>query len=313
MRLLPIFTTVTPLSKALAMLLFITFPFAGFWLGIVYEKAAPFPPIVQPSPSVPIAMDSTVSATNGEWKTYKNETYGFAFQHPDDWRVDDAWSTDSHLQLQQITNGQVESIIGSIQIINKAKPTADAAPYVTMYTSRSTCPTVAGEIPLGDTTNVYCHTGKELPTAEGVWKGAVECSATGFYGLKNDPESCPHQFWIDTKKFFTIVHLNYFEPIQEGSVHETLFNRFLSSFRFTDTAPSPASATDTRCTQIPDPGSCRARFPSYYFDQQSRTCKEFFWGGCGGIRPFQTMSECLVSCEKKPPALPPIDRWPMAQ
>lgn len=31
-------TTITPLSKALAMILFILFPFVGFYLGVQYEK-----------------------------------------------------------------------------------------------------------------------------------------------------------------------------------------------------------------------------------------------------------------------------------
>lgn len=46
------------------------------------------------------------------------------------------------------------------------------------------------------------------------------------------------------------------------------------------------------CALIPDPGPCEALIPKYYFDQESGECKEFFWGGCDGVVPFDTMEEC---------------------
>ncbi|NND77838.1 MAG: proteinase inhibitor I4 serpin [Flavobacteriales bacterium] len=46
------------------------------------------------------------------------------------------------------------------------------------------------------------------------------------------------------------------------------------------------------CALIPDPGPCEAAFPKYYFDQDSGTCKEFLWGGCDGVVPFDTLEEC---------------------
>ena len=46
------------------------------------------------------------------------------------------------------------------------------------------------------------------------------------------------------------------------------------------------------CLMEPDPGNCFAAIPKYYYDQQSNSCKEFIWGGCGGTIPFETMFEC---------------------
>lgn len=52
----------------------------------------------------------------------------------------------------------------------------------------------------------------------------------------------------------------------------------------------------TPCDLDPDGGPCDAAFPRYYFDKETQECKEFIWGGCEGVVPFDTMEECLV-CE----------------
>jgi len=52
----------------------------------------------------------------------------------------------------------------------------------------------------------------------------------------------------------------------------------------------------TVCRQKPDRGPCKGRFESYYFDDKSHSCKQFFWGGCQGTVPFQTLQECEKAC-----------------
>ncbi len=47
-----------------------------------------------------------------------------------------------------------------------------------------------------------------------------------------------------------------------------------------------------RCSLAPDPGLCKAAFTRYYYDQKEQKCKEFTWGGCGGLVPFETLEEC---------------------
>ena len=47
-------------------------------------------------------------------------------------------------------------------------------------------------------------------------------------------------------------------------------------------------------TLVPDPGPCEAAIPHYYYDPATRMCKEFLWGGCGGVVPFETMEECTA-------------------
>ena len=50
------------------------------------------------------------------------------------------------------------------------------------------------------------------------------------------------------------------------------------------------------CALTPDPGMCQAAIPRYYYDTEAGKCREFTWGGCAGVVPFETMEECL-ECE----------------
>jgi hypothetical protein len=51
------------------------------------------------------------------------------------------------------------------------------------------------------------------------------------------------------------------------------------------------------CALAPEPGPCKAMFEKYYYDAPSRTCRTFFWGGCQGVVPFESMEECQAACE----------------
>ena len=48
----------------------------------------------------------------------------------------------------------------------------------------------------------------------------------------------------------------------------------------------------TKCNQNGDTGPCFAAFRKYYYDKTEKKCKEFIWGGCNGVVPFQTLEEC---------------------
>lgn len=58
--------------------------------------------------------------------------------------------------------------------------------------------------------------------------------------------------------------------------------------------------TPEACTLTPESGPCEAAIPSYYYDQTDGICKEFFWGGCNGVRPFETLEAC-EECECNTP------------
>jgi len=54
-----------------------------------------------------------------------------------------------------------------------------------------------------------------------------------------------------------------------------------------------------RCKLEPDAGYCQALIPKYYYDKKENKCKQFTWGGFGGVVPFDTMEECEKECDCK--------------
>jgi len=54
-----------------------------------------------------------------------------------------------------------------------------------------------------------------------------------------------------------------------------------------------------RCELEPDAGLCLAAIPKYYYDKTEKKCKQFIWGGCDGVVPFNTMKECEKQCDCK--------------
>ena len=52
----------------------------------------------------------------------------------------------------------------------------------------------------------------------------------------------------------------------------------------------------SNCSLIPEIGPCYAAITKYYFDQTTQQCESFIWGGCGGVVPFDTYSDCYASC-----------------
>ncbi|MDF1698091.1 MAG: BPTI/Kunitz-type proteinase inhibitor domain-containing protein [Saprospiraceae bacterium] len=51
-----------------------------------------------------------------------------------------------------------------------------------------------------------------------------------------------------------------------------------------------------RCELEPKSGPCLAIYTKYFYDKEEKKCKEFNWGGCEGVIPFETLEECKI-CE----------------
>jgi hypothetical protein len=73
-----------------------------------------------------------------------------------------------------------------------------------------------------------------------------------------------------------------------------------------DNAPTedPALSSETpavmgaeACNTAPDAGPCKASMEKYYFDQATKKCTAFTYGGCEGTVPFETMDSCASACE----------------
>lgn len=46
-----------------------------------------------------------------------------------------------------------------------------------------------------------------------------------------------------------------------------------------------------------DSGVCYARYERYFYDSESKQCKVFNYGGCGGnANNFHSMKECETEC-----------------
>lgn len=54
-----------------------------------------------------------------------------------------------------------------------------------------------------------------------------------------------------------------------------------------------------KCNLEPDAGFCKAYMPNYYYNKKDKKCKQFIWGGCGGVVPFETIEECEIQCNCK--------------
>ncbi len=58
-----------------------------------------------------------------------------------------------------------------------------------------------------------------------------------------------------------------------------------------------AALPDVRCGQKPERGPCKASFERFHYHAKDRKCLPFFWGGCEGAVPFETLEECKRVCE----------------
>lgn len=53
------------------------------------------------------------------------------------------------------------------------------------------------------------------------------------------------------------------------------------------------------CEQPKEEGPCRGQYRRYYYDKESKQCREFIYGGCkGNNNNFQTMEACNQNCAK---------------
>jgi len=76
-------------------------------------------------------------------------------------------------------------------------------------------------------------------------------------------------------------------------VKNKLFFLILIVFACEEERPDPLPYP---CYLIPESGPCKAAILRYYYDRSDKQCKEFTWGGCDGVVPFETMEECQNGC-----------------
>src|SRR5258706_5864740 len=83
-------TTVTPFSKYLAMVLFILFPFIGFYLGMQYQARSNTYIQLNHNNQAQIIIKKNptpIPSQTNNWKTYTNTLESYSFQYPSDWKL----------------------------------------------------------------------------------------------------------------------------------------------------------------------------------------------------------------------------------
>jgi len=95
-------TNVTSFSKILTAVLFISFPFLGFYLGLKYEEQ--FTQYLESPANVdqyiltnqPTATKDPSTANpdsiGANWKTYRNEEFGFEVKYPNAWMIESPYA-----------------------------------------------------------------------------------------------------------------------------------------------------------------------------------------------------------------------------
>ena len=53
-----------------------------------------------------------------------------------------------------------------------------------------------------------------------------------------------------------------------------------------------------QCRQPRDPGPCRADLQRYFYDEKTKECRPFIYGGCqGNTNNFETAEDCYNQCD----------------
>ncbi|WP_072679618.1 BPTI/Kunitz domain-containing protein [Arcobacter sp. LA11] len=73
----------------------------------------------------------------------------------------------------------------------------------------------------------------------------------------------------------------------------------LPLFSFTACSTSSNSIKlSKKCYKKGVTGMCRGYFIKYEYNEKTKKCQHFVYGGCGGNIPFNTLDECKKSCEE---------------
>lgn len=115
-------TTITPVSKFLTLVLLLSLPFVGFFLGLRYERqftqylenrvsVDQYKVKTRPSPTLIPSPESTASADTASpdsiganWKTYIDNNDHYSFKYPSDWDLKEKDSTYQWIRLSPKVN-----------------------------------------------------------------------------------------------------------------------------------------------------------------------------------------------------------------
>lgn len=52
-----------------------------------------------------------------------------------------------------------------------------------------------------------------------------------------------------------------------------------------------------RCDWVPNSGPCRGALDGFFYDSRTKKCQKFQYGGCQGVLPFESLSDCEKACK----------------
>nr|KAF6498190.1 tissue factor pathway inhibitor [Rousettus aegyptiacus] len=111
-----------------------------------------------------------------------------------------------------------------------------------------------------------------------------------FCGFKADDGPCKAML----KRFFFNIHTQQCEEFIYGGC-EGNQNRFES---LEECKEKCAREKPDFCFLEEDPGICRGYITRYFYNNQSRQCEHFKYGGClGNLNNFESLDECKNTCE----------------
>ncbi len=131
-------TTVTPLSKYLAIVVFVLFPILGFFLGMKYQELMNLSKrqemeenltITRAPTPTPFAIPTVDPSITANWKTYANSQFEFTLRYPAEWKIAEAKEKDYNIIQIYPTDKKINDIdsegpspFTSIRIVVKNNP-----------------------------------------------------------------------------------------------------------------------------------------------------------------------------------------------
>lgn len=186
-----------------------------------------------------------------------------------------------------------------------------------------------------DTLTYGCCPGSQIP-ARGPDFAGCSCADTPFgccadgitvaYGRKF--EGCPSGLPLDMKLNSEVCKLpkesgpcsnfsvQWFFDNESGRCNRFWYggcqgngNRFSSQEQCERSCVKPEGSE--RCLLPKIPGPCNSSSEAYYYDEETKRCERFLYGGClGNTNRFETMEQCVQTCIYQETALDQCDQPP---